>query len=277
MIYAIIVTYNPEQELMDSQFKSLVEQVDGIIYVDNASSNSPVFPDSEKVVILHNLSNEGLAKAQNHGIEYAKSQGADYILLLDQDSELGSGMVENMLNRLMSLQADGENVGVICPVKVSAFDGAVSSEITSLSFKIESRQIEKTTEVAYSIASGMLIPMSVLDIIGGMNENLFIDGLDLEWCCRATHKGFKVYVTPEAKLYHRLGNGKKDRIESHSTMREYYITRNDIYISKQRHIPVGYRLRKKFTPFARLLISLVRGNFKYVRSELKGIKDGLSL
>lgn len=277
MTYAIIVTYNPEQELMDSQFSSLANQVDGVIYIDNASSIAPLFPEDEKVIVLRNRINEGLAKAQNQGIECAKNKGAEHILLLDQDSELGTGMVSSLLCQLESLQSVGKNVGVICPVKESAFDGSVGLEITSLSYKIQAKQVESTTEVAYSIASGMLIPMSVIRKVGGMNENLFIDGLDLEWCFRATHNGYKIYVTPGARLYHRLGNGKKDRILSHSKMREYYITRNDIYLSKQKHIPLGYRMRKKLTPYARLLISLVRGNFKYVRSELRGIKDGLSL
>ena len=262
---------------MDSQFSSLANQVDGVIYIDNASSIAPLFPEDEKVIVLRNRINEGLAKAQNQGIECAKNKGAEHILLLDQDSELGTGMVSSLLCQLESLQSVGKNVGVICPVKESAFDGSVGLEITSLSYKIQAKQVESTTEVAYSIASGMLIPMSVIRKVGGMNENLFIDGLDLEWCFRATHNGYKIYVTPGARLYHRLGNGKKDRILSHSKMREYYITRNDIYLSKQKHIPLGYRMRKKLTPYARLLISLVRGNFKYVRSELRGIKDGLSL
>ena len=74
MIYAIVVTYNPEQALIDSQFESLVNQVDGVIYVDNASSNATVFPISEKVIILRNQVNEGLGRAQHQLIHQPGSR-----------------------------------------------------------------------------------------------------------------------------------------------------------------------------------------------------------
>lgn len=277
MVCAIVVTFNPDQALLSSQFRSLVHQVASIVYIDNASEKEVIFPDSEKVLVIHNEENMGLGYAQNQGIKYAQSQNFDYVLLLDQDSELECGMVATMISELTFLQSHGVIVGTICPIKESAFDGAISQEIVSLSFNIKKEKITKTTDVAYSIASGMLIPISVIKKIGGMDETLFIDGLDLEWSCRVIYNGFKVYVTPSAKLFHRLGNGKKDRIESHSPMREYYITRNDIYLSRQNHIPLGYRIRKMFTPFIRLGISLMHLNFKYVHSEMKGIKDGYKL
>lgn len=277
MVCAIVVTFNPDQTLLISQFRSLVHQVDSIVYIDNASEKEVIFPDCEKVLVIHNKKNMGLGYAQNQGFKYAQSQNCDYVLLLDQDSELECEMVASMVSELKELQSQGVCVGTICPIKESAYDGSICQEIVSLSFNIKKKGITKLTEVAYSIASGMLIPISVIKKMGGMNEIFFIDGLDLEWSCRVIYNGFKIYVTPSAKLFHRLGNGKKDRIESHSSKREYYIVRNDIYLSRLQHIPLGYRIRKKLTPFIRLGISLLHLRIEYVHSELKGIKDGYCL
>lgn len=38
MTYAVIVTYNPEMDLLNSQYERLCNQVDGIVYVDNGSN-----------------------------------------------------------------------------------------------------------------------------------------------------------------------------------------------------------------------------------------------
>lgn len=109
MIYAIVVTFNPEPELLAKQYESLKNQVNGIIYVDNASYVLTI-PSGENVYSIRNEENQGLAIAQNKGIELAKQKNAEFVFLLDQDSVLPIGMVDTLRKEFEHLKCDNINV-----------------------------------------------------------------------------------------------------------------------------------------------------------------------
>jgi rhamnosyltransferase len=104
-------------------------------------------------------------------------------------------------------------------------------------------------EVAYLISSGSLVKISRLDQVGAMEEGLFIDGVDLEWCFRAGACGLKVYVVPGAQLAHSLGDRRhavwffgRRAILQHSPTRLYYMQRNSFLMAKRSYVPCGWKL-----------------------------------
>lgn len=103
---------------------------------------------------------------------------------------------------------------------------------------------------------------------------MFIDNLDLEWCLRAKYYGYEIFASASAILNHRLGNGNKDKIKSHSPQREYYIIRNSIALTKMKHIPLGFRLRKLILSFLRICKSTIRCNRQYINAGITGLVDG---
>ena len=276
MICAVVVTYNPDNDLMASQYLSVSRQVDKVIYVDNGSDCGIVFPDD--CTIINNGRNLGLGKAQNIGIQAAVSQGADFILLLDQDSLPDEDMVEKLLQVYYECKKD-VRVALVGPVLKNAYKSAEPDGYGLLisGCRIRKVGLMRCTEVSYCISSGSLIPVEVLNDVGLIEEKLFIDGMDLEWCLRAQGKGYSVIQTDLTGLTHRLGDGSEDKIMSHSPFREYYIVRNDVWISRQSHIPLGYRFRKMVTPFTRLLSSVCSGRWDYLKQQIKGYVDGYRL
>ncbi|MCV5831057.1 hypothetical protein OFN28_30780, partial [Escherichia coli] len=48
-------------------------------------------------------------------------------------------------------------------------------------------------DVDHLIASGSLIPVDVFEKIGGMDDSLFIDYVDVEWSLRARYQGLRCY------------------------------------------------------------------------------------
>lgn len=277
MIYAVVVTYNPDKNLLDSQCASLRNQVDKIIYVDNGSLENTVNP-CDKIYVIKNYQNLGLGTAQNQGINIALKEGADFILLLDQDSVPSDGFV----SILLSVYNEANNhscVGLVGPAIVNAYlgDSSISSGIIIKGIRIKEIPLERITKVSYCIASGSMIPASVFKQVGIIEDKLFIDGMDMEWCFRARSKGFSIIQTNATFLKHRLGDGNEDRILSHQPFREYFIIRNSIWLSRQSYIPLGYRLRRKMSPIFRLFISMVRCRGDYFWCQLKGIRDGYKL
>jgi rhamnosyltransferase len=74
-----------------------------------------------------------------------------------------------------------------------------------------------------------------------MADALFIDNVDTEWCFRATSKGYSLFGSNKAKLFHELGNRTitvaKRRYPVHNATRLYYIIRNPILLARMPHVP----------------------------------------
>ena len=275
MVLAVIVTFNPNLHLLAKQQVSLKSQVDTIVYVDNYSLNRGELIDFVKDYnVILNESNIGLGKAQNQGIDFCINQGADFILFLDQDSVLVPKMVEKLLDEYKSLIQRGESVATVCPVIISDFSKEKCKASVKLGFRIIDKEIKETQEVAFCISSGSLIPVSIIKEVGGIQEDFFIDAMDVEWCLRAKSKGYGIYMTPHACLTHQLGNGNSDKVLQHNDIREFYIVRNGIALSRLSYVPLGFRFRRLLFALSRVLYSLFHGYWKYFTSGLRGMFSG---
>lgn len=274
-IAAIVVTFNPEGELLLKQFRSLKSQVSTIIYVDNGSNDITTLKSlkqHDNVIIRLNNRNLGVATAQNIGITIAKGLKVTHVLLMDQDSLPAINMVALLYESLCLYPS----AGCIAPRTQDSYTGQIAKHgIVISGFRIKHIPlIDQPVKVSSCIASGTLIPMCVIEHVGQMKEFLFIDNVDFEWCLRAKYYGYDTFIEPTAILYHRLGNGTKDKILSHSPQREYYIIRNNIYLSRLNYIPLGYRVRKVALAFARIFTSLRCLHLDYFTHGIKGIADG---
>lgn len=281
-IFAIIVTFNPDQTLLQDQYKTLREQVDKIIYVDNSTLPNQAnfdFVDESRSVIIRNNKNLGLGYAQNQGVIYSIKNNADFVLLFDQDSIPSVDFVSQLM-KVYKESCLNKKVGLVGPAIRSAYNNTIINEpgiILLPNGTIYKIPLKKITEVSYCIASGSLIPTKVLKDVGLIKEELFIDVLDLEWCLRAKRKGYVIIQTDVAYISHRLGDGCNDKINSHSPLREYYIVRNNIWLTRQDYIPQGYRLRKNVSTLYRIFLTTIRGQWNYVKQQLKGVRDGWKL
>lgn len=213
-IHAIVVTHNPEWDVLASELRCLDGQVQKIWLVDNASKNS--LTDlvcsrglKEKLRLVQMPTNMGLGAAQNKGIQLARADGASHVLILDQDSEPMLDMVDRLLAACDQLQARNIPVAAVAPVYADSANGRVSG-LVRLGWQVFKRQTILPDQVAveadFVISSGSLIPLSVLDDIGPMDESLFIDHVDTEWCIRAQSKGYRLFGVPTARMVHTLGD-----------------------------------------------------------------------
>jgi rhamnosyltransferase len=134
------------------------------------------------------------------------------------------------------------------------------------------------------ISSGSLIPLAVIDSIGAMDESLFIDAVDTEWCLRARSKGYQSFGVINAALYHSLGDktytvwfGRRRYLPEHIPLRFYYIFRNSLLLYKRGYIPLRWKVKNLITLVGLLLfsIALMPERFRRVKMVILGIYDGL--
>jgi rhamnosyltransferase len=184
------------------------------------------------LIIIGLGENHGIAYAQNRGIERAIELNAKFIILSDQDTIYPEKYVEHNLFAYNSLRS--ENIAALVPVYYD-MEKAMKSPImlTKFSYTYDySRQYMKT---AQAISSGSFIITDALKKIGFMNEKLFIDYVDFEWCWRATKLRFNIITMSDVVIIHRLGDNIKKignkSIFIRNNMRYYYIIRNGIYLA----------------------------------------------
>lgn len=241
MIATVIVTYKPDIVVLEELLTRIKPQVDHIVIVDN-SSVAPITKDVFFLVesfgaeIIQNQRNLGLAAALNQGIQWCLERKADHILLMDQDSLPNSDMVENLHKSLVQATNNGLKVAAVGP-KYSDVKGLRSSPFVRLrNWRISRVDVNgpELIEVDHLITSGSLLPVEVIDSVGGMEESLFIDYVDTEWCLRAKGLGYHIFGVPNAKMLHNLGDkyeifwGKE--LVIHSPLRYYYIIRNGLWL-----------------------------------------------
>lgn len=276
----IIVTYEPELNHLHHLIKNVQNAGFISIIADNSEKNpitQQMLPEECKLVSMEG--NAGIAAAQNAGIECAKKLGADIISFFDQDS--------NATAKLIMKLADYVEIHESCVAAPLALE-----KDTLLEYPVQNlnrigypkdvyvKNAKEPQRVDLVISSGTMMTMSVLEKVGGFDEDFFIDFVDIEWCLRCKKAGIPIYVLPDAVLYHKIGNKTIDagemKITVHSPLRTYYKVRNS-FLLLYKKINVIFTLRQILPAVIHnfLLIFKVEKRKEYLKYYLLGILHGI--
>jgi len=211
-----------------------------VIVVENGSkdgSANEIRSAYPNVVVLEQSENYGFAKGNNIGIEYAKAQAMDYVLLLNNDVEVEPTFLNQMIVELEK----HPNAGIAGPTiyyydqpdviwsaggKVDWIRGDSSmiglDEYAVGQFGLESHAVDWITGCAF------LIKTAVIDKIGGLDERFFAYYEEVEYCIRAARAGWDVLHVPSAKIWHKISPQTREE----SPQVHYYMTRNRLLFLK---------------------------------------------
>lgn len=231
-VCAVVITYNPSPDVLQN-VQSLGGQVGHVVVVDNtpASRDPAVLHQVEQLgacTVLRNGSNLGIATALNLGIRHAIALGFPWIITFDQDSRVPEGYMQAMFADYE--QAAGHcRVGILSPRYRDARLGV---------FLFTPRAANG--DVFACMTSGSMFQAATFQQLGPMEDDFFIDYVDLEYCMRLRAAGFQVVQCPNAVLAHSLGRitqhrllGKPYTTTNHSAKRRYYITRNRLVLIRR--------------------------------------------
>lgn len=264
-----IVLYNPDIKRLIKNINTCLNQVNKILLIDNASRNIAevlsIYEDNSKVTIEQNKQNEGIAYALNQIMQYAIKNSFDFFATLDQDSVVENNYFFTMTSELKKIS----NWAVACP----------QVKDINLPFKNTEHGIKEVFNAKQVITSGCLINAQVAEKVGGFNNKLFIDYVDVDFNERILLAGYKIIRINDAILYHELGYsqyrkllGIKILVDNHSALRRYYITRNRLFYSRKYFGKVGYvkeRIKVFLTKIKILLFE------KEKRKKIKFINRGI--
>jgi rhamnosyltransferase len=246
MIAAIVIFYYPSANLAERLLSSLAGQVDAIYAVDNTPGASPALSTFvEKVRGASYIplgENRGIATAQNIGIRRSLDAGCSHVLLLDQDSVATPGMASALVKAEAELVQAGVKVAAVGPLYIDKKTETLSHALRYRWFHVKKVQVDPSAtepvEADWLISSGSLIRASVLEEVGLMRDELFIDWVDTEWGLRSRSKGFRSFIVPSAVMEHSVGDSSLrvlgHSINFHNMTRNYYIVRNATYLLRPR-------------------------------------------
>ncbi|MGL4866431.1 MAG: glycosyltransferase family 2 protein [Cetobacterium sp.] len=243
-ISAIIVTFNPGSKIKDTIDK-LNNQVEKIFIIDNNSNKKEKVIELnkyKKVEVIYNNKNIGLGAAQNIGIKKSIDENFEWILFLDDDSEIEDDFIEKLKKGYYSYK-DKDKLGILAPnILFRNLEKKVAYPIKSKFFikRINFNGQKYIDDVMFVISSGSLIKIDMIKKIDSFKEHFFVDHIDVEYCLRVNSNNYKIRVVKDAKLYQKVGNTSHKKVlgirvypTNHSPERQYTKYRNAIWTWKE--------------------------------------------
>jgi GT2 family glycosyltransferase len=242
------------------------------IVVDNGSDNRYKLPDNLKhTELIRSETNTGFSGGYNIGMKEALKNGADYILIVNNDTEMDPDMITNLLKVLES----DPKIGVTTPKiyfakghefhkdrykphelgKVFWYAGGSTDWDNVMSIhrgidEVDHGQYDKTEETDFASGCCMLFKSEVLEKVGLLDDRFFLYYEDADLNERVRRNGYKIYYVPAAKLIHinAASTGGAGNV-----LHDYFLTRNKMLFGMT------------YAP-ARTKLALVRESFRLLRS-----------
>jgi GT2 family glycosyltransferase len=288
LVYALVLNWNGADEAVQC-LHSLAQQTYPNLcpfLVDNGSVDDSIaqiqasFPN---LPILTNENNLGFAGGVNVGLRYALAEGADYVLVLNNDLVLDSRCVEEMVAQAK------EGVAFVTAV---IYYHDEPNRIWSIGGNINPWNLEKTADARGQTDTGQfpavmerhfvpggatLMARGALETVGLFDERFFLYYEDADLSLRAHRAGLRSVVATRAKMWHGIS---KSSGGSDSPRERYWMARSSvIYFGQnarvwQMPVVLFWRGGSAIRTSWRLFHNKKKDSLKsYWRGILDGLKD----
>jgi rhamnosyltransferase len=267
-IACIFVLYNPKSESL-KKLVDLSARGYQVVAVINAINDEGLrlIEGHATIQCIKNQKNVGLALALNQGLFCAFQElKTSFAVLFDQDSEFDLELPLKLVQELMAL---GDTTACVGP------------KLLDVKAKGAQYVLHNSGHVQTIPTSGTAISKKTYNDVGPMKEDLFIDGIDHEWCFRASSKGFKIAVSDQLVMSHDMGDASINWFGQYKPLyknpiRHFYIIRNSIYLAQLSYIPIRYRLEEVLKIVRRIFMYVWASNdrLKTIQLIAKAIRDG---
>lgn len=240
LVSIITINYNQSKvtlELLRSLRDITYPNVE-IIVVDNASPNDKpdvIKDEYPEIILLKSLRNLGFAGGNNLGVRASKG---DYLLFINNDTEVGANFLEPMVSLLESDRV----IGMVSPkilfhhspdtIQYAGYFPMNPYTIRQNLVGYRQKDIGQYNETKETYAihgAAMIVPRRVILEVGMMTEIYFLYYEEHDWCTRIKKAGYKIYYQPKSVVFHKesISTGKESPLKIH------FIARNRILYSRR--------------------------------------------
>ena len=186
-----------------------------IIVVDNASTDGSAGAVREqfpRVTLIENVETLGFAAGNNVWIRRALDDGADFILLLNNDTVVAPDFAEHLLKAMLA----APDIGITAPKiyyaepknqiwfaggEISMWRG--SARHTGIR-ETDRGQYDRERDIDYATGCAFLVRRAVFEKIGGLDPGYRAYFEDADFCVRARRAGYRIRYIPPARVWHRI-------------------------------------------------------------------------
>lgn len=211
-----------------------------------------------KVLFLETGENKGYAGGNNVGIEYALSQKVDWVMLLNNDTEVEKDFLANLL----AVARKKKNVGALSPKILFAKgyeyhkDRYRKSELGKVIWYAGSRvdwaniatphrgldevdvgQYDRVEETEFASGCTVLLSAQALRRVGLLDERYFLYYEDVDLSQRLLKAGYKLYYVPKAVVHHKVSASS----EIGGDLHDYFFVRNQLLFGLK-HAPLRSKI-----------------------------------
>jgi len=252
LVYVVILNWNGHADTVECVRSCLTITYEPvrILVVDNGSSDGSErllrseFPEIE---VIQTGANLGFAGGNNVGIRHALDHGANYILLLNNDTLVDRDFV----TPLVAIAAADCRVGMLCSKiffhdapDVIWFAGAHLRPLLGWNHhlgygQVDDGRYDNVVETDRPTGCAMMVSKQVCKAIGLLREEMFCYAEDVDWGLRARNAGYKVVYVPTSKVWHKVTRSTGGVA---SPLSQYYSLRN-MLLCLDLNLPLVFPLR----------------------------------
>lgn len=216
----IILTHNNVSDTIEclNSVVNLQGESYSVLIVDNASTDDTVkivreeYPNLSLVQLEENI---GFSAGINEGIRWGWKRKFDYYFILNNDTTVDKGMLQELLDF-----ADSTNDSAMIMPRIffySSLRGGNRSNIwsdggylrkfpPSIKLKDTRKSVDFNSprKIDYAPFCGILIPRDVIESVGLLDTSYFFFYEDWDYCERVRANGFNIWCVPDAVMAHKV-------------------------------------------------------------------------
>ena len=282
LISIITVNYNQTEitcQLLESLRKISYPNIE-IFVVDNASFKddpTPIKIRYPEVIFIVSKKNLGFAGGNNLAIRKAKG---DYILLINNDTEVETGFLELLVNKMMS----NPKVGAASPkiryfyqpniIQYAGFEpmSPITIRQHAIGFNQEDKgQFDYDIQTDFGFGAALIVSRSVINTVGLMADIFFLYYEEMDWMARIRRAGYEIWYVHNSIVYH------KDSITTGpmSPLKTYYVNRGRLLYMRRNTFGFNHLLGIIYQGFVavpkNIFSYIIRGRIDLLKAYLRAI------
>ena len=255
-----------------------------IILIDNESNQKELNDlknQFDQVKTFTSEKNLGFTGANNIGINYAIKNQFEYVMLLNNDTEID----KNFINPLLEAFQKYNKLGAVQPVimnfyqnkKVWNAGGNLNKFFGYTSVIKKPKYINR--KIDWITGCCILIKTVVIKKVGLLDENFFAYYEDVDWSIRIKKAGYDLAVVKSSLIYHHGSKASKNE-SSEGTLSpfvHYLNIRNHIFLlrkNKDIFNSFGILVFQFFKILSYSLYFIIRLRINKLKMVYNGLKDG---
>ncbi len=247
-VFVVIVNFNGQKDTIEC-LESLMKVKDlNTVIVDNDPQN-PIKLEEDKykdinLKVIYNKENVGFTGGNNVGIKYSLDQGADYVIVLNNDTYVDPDFAKELLRSA----EENPTAGIIAPKiyfakgyefhkdrykiedlgKVIWYAGGKVDWDNAYGVhegvdEVDNGQFGNTGETEFATGCCLLMTKEALGKVGLFDDKYFLYYEDVDLSVRVKKQGYKVHFNPKSIVWHKNAGSAGG---SGSSLQDYYMTRN---------------------------------------------------